>query len=101
MPSKLTGMLASGRPVLATALPGTGVAHAIADCGIATAPGDTNAFTAALRDLLSAPDLRRELGQAARARAEHDLARDAILTRIDARIRALLPDTFSEEVASA
>ncbi len=101
MPSKLTGMLASGRPVLATALPDTGVAHAIAGCGIATAPGDPDAFTAALRHLSSDASLRHDLGEAARARAEHDLARDAILLRVEARILALLPDRFSEEVASA
>ncbi|KGQ20245.1 Glycosyl transferase [Lysobacter dokdonensis DS-58] len=101
MPSKLTGMLASGRVVLATALPGTGVAHAIAGCGIATPPGDANAFTGALRELLSDSDLRRDLGDAARARAEHDLARDAILARIDARIRALLLDTIPDKATPA
>src|SRR3990170_1399948 len=34
MPSKLTGMLASGRPVVATASPGTQVAEVVEGCGI-------------------------------------------------------------------
>ena len=101
MPSKLTGMLASGKPVLATALPGTGVAIAIADCGISTQPGDANAFTGALRELAGDATLRLRLGQAARQRAEHDLARDAILIRIEQRIAALIDPQLTEEASIA
>jgi colanic acid biosynthesis glycosyl transferase WcaI len=97
MPSKLTGMLASGRPVLATALPGTGVANAISDCGIATPPGDTGRFTGALRLLAGDVELRTRFGRAARARAEHDLDREHILSRIDAHLAALCGHTMTEE----
>jgi hypothetical protein len=93
MPSKLTGMLASGRAILATALPGTGVADAIADCGIATPPGDIEAFADALRTLASDHGLRLRLGRKAREQAEAKLARDHILLRIQTRI-ATLTDTF-------
>src|SRR5512146_1369515 len=34
MPSKLTGMLASGRPVVATANKGTQIAGVLPDCGV-------------------------------------------------------------------
>ncbi|MFT4256217.1 MAG: WcaI family glycosyltransferase [Pseudoxanthomonas sp.] len=83
MPSKLTGMLASGRPVLATALPGTGVALAVQDCGHAVAPGDLDAFVAALRSLAGDAGQRAALGAAARQQAEAALARGAILERFE------------------
>src|SRR5690606_42022738 len=40
LPSKLTNMLASGRPVIATAAPGSDLAIEIDGCGIATPPHD-------------------------------------------------------------
>jgi Glycosyltransferase len=83
MPSKLTGMLASGRPVLATALPGTGVALAIEDCGRAVPPGDVDAFVHELECLASHRQLREALGVAGRLRAQTSLAREAVLTRFE------------------
>jgi colanic acid biosynthesis glycosyl transferase WcaI len=83
-------MLASGRAVLATALPGTGVAEAVRNCGIATAPGDSAAFAAALRQLASDHALRHGLGRAAREQAEATLAREGILLRFEQRLAHLL-----------
>jgi len=51
MPSKLTGMLASGRPVLATAHAGTELAGVVAGCGVVVEPGNVQAFVDALRQL--------------------------------------------------
>jgi len=83
MPSKLTGMLASGRPVLATALPGTGVALALHDSGRVVAPGDLNAFIHSLRELAADESLRALLGRAARQQALTTLARETILCRLE------------------
>jgi putative colanic acid biosynthesis glycosyltransferase WcaI len=83
MPSKLTGMLASGRPVLATATPGTELASAVLGHGIAVPPGDLNAFVSALLDLAADGDLRQTLGHAARKYAESHLNRDEILRRFE------------------
>ncbi|VDC33974.1 WcaI family glycosyltransferase [Pseudogemmobacter humi] len=69
LPSKLTNMLASGRPVLATAEPGTALAEAVAGCGRVTPPGDAAALAGAITALLDAPDQRETLGRAARDRA--------------------------------
>jgi len=88
MPSKLTGMLASGRPILATALPGTGVALAIRDSGRTVAPGDPDAFMQALRSLAEDADMRRSLGQAARQQALSTLARANILQRFEQTLLA-------------
>ena len=51
MPSKLTGMLASGRPVVATSRPGTQLAEAVEGRGIAVEPADTTAFARAIEQL--------------------------------------------------
>src|SRR5262249_60647601 len=51
MPSKLAFMLASGKPVVAGAAPGTALARAIEGAGIAVPPGDASAMAAAVLDL--------------------------------------------------
>lgn len=89
MPSKLTGMLASGRPVLATALPGTGVAIALANSGIVTPPGDVPAFVSALRALADDAQLRGTLGTAARSQALATLSRDALLGSFERQLMEL------------
>jgi colanic acid biosynthesis glycosyl transferase WcaI len=86
MPSKMTGMLASGRPVLATALSETGVANALQQSGIVVPPGDRAAFVAALRELALNSELRKRLGAAARAQAESTLARDGILLAFECQL---------------
>lgn len=69
LPSKLTNMLASGRPVVATAEASTSLAKAVKGCGEATAPGDAAAMAEAIERLLESADLRASQGQAARQRA--------------------------------
>jgi colanic acid biosynthesis glycosyl transferase WcaI len=93
MPSKLTGMLASGRAVLATALPDTAVAEAVRDSGVFTAPGDTCAFVAALRQLTHDHALRVRLGMAARKQAESTLAREGILLNLEHLLAQLIGDS--------
>jgi colanic acid biosynthesis glycosyl transferase WcaI len=70
MPSKLTGMLASGRPVLATAHAGTQVAQLLTSCGKVVEPGDVQGFADGLLELVHSPRLRAELGAAARQAAQ-------------------------------
>jgi len=69
MPSKLTGMLASGRPVLATSEAGTQVALAVSPCGKVVKPGDAESFAQALLQLARAPLERARLGALARQAA--------------------------------
>lgn len=90
MPSKLTGMLASGRAILATALPGTGVAQAVASCGLVTPPGKVDTFVTALRQLTADADLRVRLGQAGRQQALANLSRDAVLNTFEHHLQHLL-----------
>lgn len=90
MPSKLTGMLASGRAVLATALPETQVGRVVAGCGVLVPPGDGAALAAALATLAVDPARRRALGAAARAYAEKNLAQGAIMSRFQDEAAALM-----------
>lgn len=69
LPSKLANMLASGRPVVATAAPGTGLHAEVQECGLATPPGDAAAFAQAIAALLDAPEKAARLGANGRERA--------------------------------
>jgi len=81
LPSKLTNMLASGRPVVATAGKGTGLAGEVEGAGLVTPPGDAAAFAAAIERLIDDPAEAAKLGQAARGRAEERWSRDGIVAR--------------------
>lgn len=93
LPSKLTNMLASGRPVIATAAPGTGLHAEIDGCGIAVPPGDAAALAATIADLADDPARRAALGAQAARRAAERWSAPAILARFEARLVALAGGT--------
>jgi colanic acid biosynthesis glycosyl transferase WcaI len=95
MPSKLTGMLASGRPVIATAAEGTQVAIALGSCGIAVPPLNHPALFAAVRTLADAPEMRHALGVAARAYAVEHLGRERVLERFELELLAAVGNRHS------
>lgn len=92
MPSKLTGMLSSGRPVVAGARPDTELGKVAAHCGCTVAPEDSAAFAAAIAALAEDAGLRNELGLRARAFAEQRFARDAVLAQFESELRACIVD---------
>lgn len=83
MPSKLTGILASGRPVIATAAEGTEVWSVVDGRGVNTPPGDVGAFVAAIQFLVDNPEERERLGLSGRKYAEDNLSTDAVLGRFE------------------
>lgn len=87
MPSKLTGMLSSGRPVVAGTRADTELGQVVAQCGKLAAPDDGKSFAQAVEYLADQPELRRDLGQRARAWAEQNLARDSVLRQFEAALR--------------
>lgn len=89
LPSKLTNMLASGRPVVATAALGTGLANEVEGCGLITQPGDLQAFVKAIETLLADPELRERSGRAARDRSIERWSRTAILSQFESQLRSL------------
>jgi colanic acid biosynthesis glycosyl transferase WcaI len=90
MPSKLTGMLASGRAVVGTAAADTQLGGVLAQCGVRIEPGDAAALADALQALALAPARREALGAAGRAYAQAELAQDAILLKFEAAVQALV-----------
>jgi colanic acid biosynthesis glycosyl transferase WcaI len=86
LPSKLTNMLASGRPVVATTEPGTGLYAEVDGCGLVTPPGDAAALAAAITALADDPARRVELGAAAQERAGERWMKDPIIDRAVAAI---------------
>jgi len=83
MPSKLAGMLASGKAVIATAHPGTELSRAVSGRGLVVPPGDARALADAIARLAQSPPQREAMGAAGRAFAEAELDQDAILQRFE------------------
>ena len=82
MPSKLSGILASGRPVIATCQPSTEISKVVSQCGLVVAPEDSYALANAIERLLDDHKARLLLGIQARQYAEVNLARDSVLGRV-------------------
>jgi colanic acid biosynthesis glycosyl transferase WcaI len=78
-PSKLTNMLASGRPVVATVTRGTQVAEILDGCGVVVPPGRPAELAAALRALARDRERRRALGIEARKLAVRLWDKDTLL----------------------
>ena len=86
MPSKLTGMLASGRPVIATALEGTQVAKIVSRCGIVVEPGNAATLANAISELSADPKKRECFGKVARNYAVENLDSTSILESFESEL---------------
>ncbi len=89
MPSKLVGMLATGRPVAAGAAPGTEVAALVGSRGVVVAPDDGAAMAAAILSLAADPDRRKLLGAAARDLTVAEFDKGVVLSRFAERLESL------------
>ena len=90
LPSKLTNMLASGRPVLATADPNTALGKEVMGAGVIVPPEDSAAAAAALEQLLDSPETHTSYGHEARQRALERWDIVSIQTRFIETLRALI-----------
>ena len=90
MPSKLTGMLASARPVIATAHAGTELANVVQGCGLVVPPEDVQAFAQALQVLANNAPLREQMGAAGYLYAQTHLDRETVLRQFEADLLALI-----------
>ncbi len=85
LPSKLGGMLASGRPVVAMAADGTTLAREVEDCGLTTeATGD--AMAEAVLTLATDGERRKTLGRNGRIRAEQRWRKTSIIDAFETRL---------------
>ena len=90
LPSKLAGMLSSGRPIVATCREGTEMAHVVSNCGMVVPPDDQVALAGAIESLADQPEARARMGLLARRFAEDHLARNAVLNKWVGQIDDLL-----------
>lgn len=93
LPSKLLGILASGRPFVASSPAGSELGQLAELAGARVEPEDGVAFAAALRRLLTDPCLRQKLGGQGRLLAEQRYGREAVLERLDNELTALKSKT--------
>ncbi|MEP2653495.1 MAG: glycosyltransferase WbuB [Paraglaciecola sp.] len=90
MPSKLTGMLSSGKPVVATADEDTEVYAVVKGCGLLVKPAEDIKFAEAIRTLANDTELRIKLGKNARKYAESHLNFQAIMMQFSKELSSLL-----------
>ena len=94
MPSKLTNILAAGRPSVATADSGTALHQVLTEhnAGFVTPPGDVDAFVKAIIRLSRDADLRSEMGRNARTYAERYLDKGKILSDFEEKLIRLVEE---------
>lgn len=83
MPSKLGNILASGRPVVASAAEGTQVFEAVQGCGLTVRPDNAHEFASAIEMLAADPELRSSLGRRSRERALDEWGKESLLRRME------------------
>ena len=89
MPSKLTTMLASGKPVLACASPGTQLWKVVDQVGRVVPPEDAYALSEAIIHSLDDPDACKQLAKLARIYTCRFLDKEVILSRFEHELRKL------------
>lgn len=101
LPSKLTGMLASGMPIIATCRNDTEIAFVVSKCGVVVPPEDGAALATAIEHLVDNDEARLELGVQARIYSEENLARDSVLGRLleQFTITTLTPPIYRQRKA--
>lgn len=90
MPSKLLGMLASGRPIVTSTLADTQIGEVVSRCGVVTPPGDVAAFTESLLKLANDPDSRARLGAAGRLIAEKHFTKEFVLRKFEQALEKII-----------
>ncbi len=90
LPSKLSAMLASGRPVIAMAEPETQLAFEVKDAGLIIPAGDPPRLVAALMKLAGDPSLRDTMGSAARSAAQSRWDKNSILRQLEEQLASVI-----------
>jgi colanic acid biosynthesis glycosyl transferase WcaI len=83
MPSRLSAMMSSGRPVIATAQPGTQVAQVVEGRGLVVQAEDEALLQGAVLRLVDDSNLRHRFGRAAREYAVENLGKQQVLEQFE------------------
>ena len=83
LPSKLLGILASGRPLVASTPMGSELGLLAEQAGIRVEPGDSGGFSKAIGELVSNREKRMQLGANGRHLAEEKFGRDTVLVQLE------------------
>lgn len=83
LPSKLSGMLASGKPVVATVKAGTELHQIVSQVGVTVPPENSLGLAQAIQELAINPLLRQDQGQASREYAEEHFSKSKILIQFE------------------
>lgn len=86
LPSKLLGILASGRPVVASSPADSELGQLAEQAGLRVEPEDPEGFAEALRQLVADGALRQQLGRQARRLVEQRYGQEAVLKQLDAEL---------------
>lgn len=89
LPSKLLGILASGRPLVASSPEGSELALLSGNAGRCVPPGDAASFADALLELIESAELRAQCGRLARELAEEHFGKDSVLQRFEQHLLTL------------
>lgn len=92
MPSKLLGMLASGRAVIATAYPDTEIGRVINQVGVLVSPQDASGLADAILSLAASPHQRRRLGEKGRKFVCDNWSAEIVLPRFLEQLNKLMED---------
>ncbi|MBT7600295.1 MAG: glycosyltransferase WbuB [Anaerolineae bacterium] len=90
MPSKLSGILASGKAVIATASSKSELGEIVNDVGILTSPGNTRELSNAIHRLAKSPKKRAFLGNKGRKWVVSRWAREKVLDRFEKNLEGML-----------
>lgn len=104
LPSKVLGMLASGRPIIATVSERSEIARMVGSAGVFVPPGDFEGLADAIRRLAGDEGLRARMGAEARRIAVATLHSETILrefeteliARVSRRVRGVVRATERE-----
>lgn len=90
MPSKLLGILASAKPVIACCLPGSELYRVVEQVGVPVQPENSEALSVAISELAGDPLKRLELGQEGRSYCIEQFSKEKVISRFLAQVEELL-----------
>ncbi len=99
MPSKLTGMAASGRPIVAVADTFTELGQAVKEIGLVAKPDSAADFTRCIEMLAADKRMRLALGERARQFALTEYQKDVILGRLEQGLQSALAPNAAPGIA--